>query len=124
MKTTIREALVATAALMLLACANASAAGSEKTQSNDAPASMTDEDLKAASERIRQTGQQLQREIKETIRKARAERAADAERKKEPDSARRHETAAAREARQRRAALAASQAQAKKEAAEGRTPPD
>jgi hypothetical protein len=102
MKTPIREALVATAALMLLGCANAIAAGSEKTHSNDAPASMTDEDLKAASERIRQTGQQLQREIKETIRKARAERAAQAERRKEPGSARRQETATAKEAKQRR----------------------
>lgn len=85
-------------------------------------------DLKDAGDRIRQTGHQLQADIREGLRKARAQRAAlearqAAERKQEAERARRQAIkdaaalAEAKEAKQRQA-LEAAQAQARKEEAE------
>lgn len=95
---------------------------------NKTPAPLSEADMKAAGERIRQTGQKLQEDIQETLRKARAQRAAleakhEAERKQEAERARQQAArdaaalAAAKEARQRQA-LEAAQAQARKKAEE------
>lgn len=84
------------------------------------------DDLKAASDRIRQTGKNIQSDIREALRRARAQRAVleaqqAAERKKEAERARQQAAldaarlAAAKEAKERQA-LEAAQAQARKEA--------
>lgn len=92
-----------------------------------ADADLSDESLKAASERMRQTGQQLQKDIQERLERLRRERAAlqsrqTEERSNEMERARQQAEkdkaalAAVKEARQREA-LAAAQEKARKEAA-------
>lgn len=124
MKTNCKsQAAVPLLAIALLAGGNAWAA--ENTEAHDP---LSDNELKATSERIRQTGQKIQADIQQALRKARAERAVleakqAAERKQEAARARQRaaqdaaELAAAKEARQRQA-LEAAQAKARKEAEE------
>lgn len=97
-------------------------AGSVHAQSD-----VSDDSLKAASERIRQTGQQLQQDIHERLEKLRRERAAlqarqaeersnEAVREREQAEKDKAALAAVKEARQREA-LAAAQEKARREAA-------
>lgn len=116
------------AAVLLLAIAlltGGSAWAAEGTAAHDP---LSDKELKAAGERIRQTGQNIQADIQQAQRKARAERAVlearqAAERKQEAERARQRaaqdaaELAAAKEVRQRQA-LVAAQAKARKDAEE------
>lgn len=88
------------------------------------PAPLSDEALKAASERIRQTGHNLQEDIQQGLRKARAQRAAlearqEADRKQDTERSRQQAArdAAAKEAKQRHA-LEAAQVLARKKAEE------
>lgn len=108
-------------AALLLAASGVRAEGGETS-------AMSDDGLKAAGERIRQTGQQMQKDIQEKLERLRKERAAlvarqAAERKQEAERAAqqaekdRAALAAAKEARQREALLAA-QEKARREAAE------
>lgn len=129
MKTTNKYLIAALVLGALPAFWNANAAAeSGKTPNNDASTPLSDGDLKAVGERIRQTGHQMQTDIREALKKARAQRAAlearqIAERKKEAERARQQAArdaaalAAAKEAKERQA-LEAAQAQARKEAAE------
>lgn len=102
-------------------------ANGARAEGSDTP-DVSGDGLKAASERIRQTGQQLQKDIQEKLEQLRKERAAlvarqAAERRQEAEHARqqaekdRAALAATREARQREA-LQASQEKARREAAE------
>jgi hypothetical protein len=118
---------VALFAAWLPLAGNALAAGSANAANPDTPGSaMSGDDLKAASERIRQTGTNIQSDIREALRRARAQRAVleaqqAAERKREAERARRQAArdaalmAAAKQAKERQA-LEAAQAQARKEA--------
>jgi len=119
---------VAILAAWLPLAGSALAAESGKPTSKGTPASVSDDDLKAAGERIRETGQKLQADIQEALRKARAQSAAleakqAAERKNEAEKARQQAArdavalAATKEAKQRQA-LEAAQALARKEAEE------
>lgn len=119
---------VALLAAWLPLAGSALAAEGGKATNKGTSASVSDDDLKAAGDRIRETGQKLQADIQEALRKARAQRAVleakqAAERKQEAEKARQQaardaaELAAAKEAKQRQVLLAA-QAQAKKEAEE------
>lgn len=120
-------AIAVLAAWLPLAGSALAAEGGKSTNKGTA-ASVSDDDLKAAGDRIRETGQKLQADIQEALRKARAQRAAleaqqAAERKQEAEKARQQaardaaELAAAKEAKQRQALLAA-QVQARKDAEE------
>lgn len=111
-------------AIICLAAALA-ASDSLHAQSGDS-ADVSDDSLKAASERMRQTSQQMQKDIQERLDKLRLERAAlqarqAAERRQESEQAARQAEkdraalAAIKEAKQREA-LAAAQAQARQEA--------
>jgi hypothetical protein len=113
---------------MLQAGATTYAAERMAPPAKGTPDPLSDEALKAASDRIRQTGHNLQEDIQQALRKARAQRAAlearqDAERKQEAERSRQQAArdaaalAAAKEARQRQA-LEATQAQARKKAEE------
>jgi NADH dehydrogenase [ubiquinone] 1 alpha subcomplex assembly factor 7 len=116
------------AAVLLMAIAWLTGGNAWAAEGPAADDPLSDKALKAAGERIRQTGQDLQADIQQALRKARAERVAlearqAAERKKEEQRARQRaaqdaaELAAAKEARQRQA-LAVAQAKARKEAEE------
>ena len=107
-------------AAFLLASNGAQAEGGDASN-------ISDESLKAASERIRHTGQQMQKDIQEKLERLRKERAAlvarqAAERKQETERARqqaekdRAALTAAKESKQREALLA-SQEKARREAA-------
>lgn len=92
-----------------------------------AESDVSDDSLKAAGERMRQTGQQLQKDIQERLERLRRERAAlqarqaeernaEAQRARQQADKDRAALAAVKEARQREA-LAAAQEKARKEAA-------
>jgi hypothetical protein len=113
---------------VMLQAGGAYAAESTTPPAKGTPAPLSDEALKAASERIRQTGHNLQEDIQQGLRKARAQRAAlearqDAERKQDAERSRQQAArdaaalAAAKEAKQRQA-LEAAQALARKKAEE------
>lgn len=115
-------------AVVLQAGAATFAAESVTPPVKGTPDPLSDEALKAASERIRQTGQNLQEDIQQALRKARAQRAAleaqqEAERKQDAERARQQAArdaaalAAAKEAKQRQA-LEAAQVLARKKAEE------
>ncbi len=117
---------IAVLAAWLPLAGSALAAGDGNAGNKDKPASVSGDDLKAAGERIRETGKKLQSDIQEAMRKARAQRAAlearqAAERKNEAERAHQQAArdaaalAAAKEAKQRQA-LEAAQAQARKDA--------
>lgn len=123
-KTTRNHLIAALVLSVLPTCWSANSAAEEVRDS----ASVSDQDLKAVGERIRQTGHQMQKEIQEKLERLRKERAAlvarqAAERKQETERANqqaekdRAALAAAKEARQREALLAA-QDKARREAAE------
>jgi hypothetical protein len=116
------HAIFAVLTIALLAGGNICAA-----ESGTPSDTLSDDALKATSERIRQTGQQMQRDIQEKLERLRKERAAlvarqAAERKQETERARqqaekdRAALAAAKESKQREALLA-SQEKARREAA-------
>lgn len=130
MKTIRTPHVVATIvlAVMLQAGGATYAAESITPPAKGTPAPLSDEDLKAASERIRQTGHNLQEDIQQALRKARTQRAAlearqEAERTQEAERSRQQAArdaaalAAAKEAKQRQA-LEAAQALARKKADE------
>jgi len=126
---TLTRSLVAIVALMSLLPIAESTFASDDDQKPSAITSkeLSQDALDAASERIRQTGQQIREDIAEA-RRARQQRLAleakqETERKKEAERAREQaqkdaeKLAAAKEAKQRQA-LEAAQAQARQEAAE------
>jgi hypothetical protein len=127
MKTLTRSLVAIVALISLLPIAESTFASDDQKPSAITSKELSHDALNAASERIRQTGQQIREDIAEA-RKARQQRLAleakqEAERKKEAERAREQaqkdaeKLAAAKEAKQRQA-LEASQAQARQEAAE------
>ena len=127
MKTLTRSLVAIVALISLLPIAESTFASDDRKPSAITSKELSHDALNAASERIRQTGQQIREDIAEA-RKARQQRLAleakqEAERKKEAERAREQaqkdaeKLAAAKEAKQRQA-LEAAQAQARQEAAE------
>lgn len=127
MKTLTRSLVAIVALISLLPIAESTFASDDQKPSAITSKELSHDALNAASERIRQTGQQIREDIAEA-RKARQQRLAleakqEAERKKEAERAREQaqkdaeKLAAAKEAKQRQA-LEAAQAQARQEAAE------
>jgi hypothetical protein len=132
MKTLAGPFLAIVALMTMLPVCESSFASEDQNKNEQKPSANTSKELShdalnAASERIRQTGQQIREDIAEA-RKARQQRLAleaiqEAERKKEAERVREQaqkdaaQLAAAKEAKQRQA-LEAAQAQARREAAE------
>ena len=127
MKALTRSLVAIVALISLLPIAESTFASDDQKPSAITSKELSHDALNAASERIRQTGQQIREDIAEA-RKARQQRLAleakqEAERKKESERAREQaqkdaeKLAAAKEAKQRQA-LEAAQAQARQEAAE------
>lgn len=124
----IPHAIVMVLAISLQGASAGHAAESGTPSASKTQPPLSDGDLKAASERIRETGHKLQEDIQQALRKARTQRAAlearqAAERQQEAERARKQAErdaaalAAAKEAKQRQA-LEAAQAQARKKAEE------